>query len=443
MKQLWKRLLLCAAIVSLVLAGVSWISDRMTGDTALQPAEATTELIERGAYLARLGDCAACHSIPGQPAFAGGLRMMTPIGAIYTSNITPDPKHGIGRYSLADFDRALRFGVADGHTLYPAMPFTSYYNTRPEDVRALYAYFQHGVAAADVPNRENGIPFPLSMRWPLTYWRLSFAPHPRPFEARLGTDPVLARGEYFVDGLGHCGECHTSRGIAMQLRATSSADGVDYLAGAEIDNFFAPSLRNDSRGSLANWNEADLAEFLQHGTNAHGIAFGSMSDVITHSTQYLKPDDAHAAARYLKSVGPSSDKALAFNYDDSAHERVKRGDASQRGAQIYLDNCAACHKPDGRGYEGVFPALAGNPVLQTSDPLSLVAIVMEGNTTPRTTSTPAQFTMPSFAWRLSDADIADVVTYIRGSWGNAASPVNTSQVRTHAARKRNKSEGKT
>ena len=431
MKRLWKRLLLCAVLAFLALVGVSWIADRMAGDTKLQSVEATPALIERGAYLARQGDCAACHSIPGQPAFAGGLRMMTPIGAIYTSNITPDPKHGIGRYSLADFDRALRFGVADGYSLYPAMPFTSYYNTRPEDVRALYAYFQRGVAATDVPNHENGIPFPLSMRWPLTYWRLLFAPQPRPFEPKPGTDPALAAGEYFVNGLGHCGECHTPRGLAMQLRATSLTDGADYLAGAEIENFFAPSLRNDSRGSLVNWSEADLAAFLQRGTNAHGIAFGSMSDVITHSTQYLNNDDAHAAARYLKSVAPGSDKALTFSYDDGAHERVKHGDASQRGAQVYLDNCAACHKPDGRGYEGVFPALAGNPVVQAGDPLSLVSIVMEGNTTPRTNTTPAQFTMPAFAWRLSDADVADVITYIRGSWGNSAAPVSIAQVQPH------------
>ncbi len=436
MKRMWIRLLLFALAAFVTLVGVSWISDHLTGDSTLQSSKARSDLIERGAYLARLGDCAACHSVPGQPAYSGGLRMMTPIGAIYSSNITPDSEHGIGRYSLADFDRALRFGVADGHTLYPAMPFTSYYNTRAEDVLALYAFFQQGVTAASVPNHRNGIPFPLSMRWPLTYWRWLFSPTPHPFTPAAGADPVVARGEYFVNGLGHCGECHTPRGLAMQLRA-SAADQSDYLAGAEIDNFFAPSLRNDSRGSLANWTEADLVSFLQQGTNPHGIAFGSMSDVITHSSQYLNTEDARATAHYLKSVGISSDKTLSFAYDESAHNRVKRGDASQRGAQIYLDNCAPCHKPDGRGYEGVFPALAGNPIVQASDPLSLVAIVMRGNTTPRTASTPAQFTMPSFAWRLSDTNVADVVTYIRGSWGNSAAPVSVTQVEPNRPMHRN------
>jgi pimeloyl-ACP methyl ester carboxylesterase len=126
--------------------GISYLADRTAGERNLVASERSPALIARGKYLARLGDCAACHSVPGRPAFAGGLRMAIPIGAIYTTNITPDPVNGIGRFSLADFDRALRFGVADGHSLYPAMPFPSYANTKPEDVAALFAYFQYGVA---------------------------------------------------------------------------------------------------------------------------------------------------------------------------------------------------------------------------------------------------------------------------------------------------------
>ena len=431
MKRRLVRLLLIAVVGLCVLVGVSWWSDHAAGDDSLQASQPTADLVARGAYLAKLGDCAACHSIAGQPAFSGGLRMVTPIGAIYSSNITPDPEHGIGRYSLTDFDRALRFGVADGHTLYPAMPFTSYYNTRPEDVAALYAYFQRGVAPAGIPNRASDIPFPLSMRWPLTYWRWLFASKPKPFQAPAGSDPTLARGAYFVDGLGHCGECHTPRGITMQLHAVSASGGGLYLAGAEIDNLFAPSLRSDSTGSLVDWSEADLTTFLQSGTNAHGIAFGSMSDVITHSTQYMTDEDAHATAHYLKTIGASSDATLSFAYDNATDARLKQGDASQRGAQIYLDNCAACHRPDGRGYEGVFPALAGNPIVEAPNALSLIGVVMNGSTTPKTGKTPAQFTMPAFAWRLSDLDIADVVTFIRTSWGNTAPAVTVAQVEPH------------
>jgi mono/diheme cytochrome c family protein len=413
----------------LLVMGVAEVSDRSTGEKNLVAPTQTPALIARGAYLARLGDCAACHSIPGKPAYSGGLRMGIPIGAIYTSNITPDSKNGIGRMSLDDFDRALRFGVAEGHSLYPAMPFTSYYNTRPEDVAALYTYFRYAVAPAAVPNRPNDIVFPLSMRWPLTFWRWFFAPTPKPFAASPGLDSQLTQGAYFVEGLGHCGECHTPRSVTMQMKATTPAEGTAYLSGAVIENYFAPSLRNGGPGTLGAWSEQELAQFLETGANAQGIAFGSMSDVIIHSTQYMTPADALATAKYLKALkNPGEQSATHFTYDATEHLALKSGDASKPGARIYLDNCAACHRPDGVGYERVFPRLAGNPVVQAGNPRSLVSIVLDGSQTPRTASTPAQFTMPRFAWRLSDKDVADVVTFIRTSWGNSASPVLSADV---------------
>jgi alcohol dehydrogenase (quinone), cytochrome c subunit len=428
----WKATLMVLAIglTGLLLAmGVARVADSRAGEKNLVVPAASPALIARGAYLARLGDCAACHSVPGKPAYAGGLRMAIPIGAIYTSNITPDSKNGIGRMSLDDFDRALRFGVAEGHSLYPAMPFTSYYNTRPEDVAALYAYFKYAVTPAAVANEPNDIVFPLSMRWPLTFWRWFFAPHPKPFEASPGMDPQLANGAYFVEGLGHCGECHTPRALTMQLKATTPAGGASYLSGAVIENYFAPSLRSSSPGSLGTWSEEELAQFLETGANAQGIAFGSMSDVIIHSTQYMTPADALATAKYLKALSnPNEEPATRFTYDGLEHLVLKNGDASKPGAMIYLNNCAACHRPDGVGYEQVFPRLAGNPVVQAGDPRSLVTIVLDGSQTPRTVRTPAQFTMPSFAWRLSDKDVADVVNFVRTSWGNHASPTVAADV---------------
>jgi mono/diheme cytochrome c family protein len=413
----------------LIAMGVAYVSDSRAGEKNLVAPGETPEVIARGAYLARLGDCAACHSVPGKPAYSGGLRMAIPIGAIYTTNITPDPDNGIGRMSLDDFDRALRFGVAEGHSLYPAMPFTSYYNTRPEDVAALYAYFKYGVAAAAVPNRPSDIVFPLSMRWPLTFWRWFFAPSPKPFAAPSGTDSQLSQGAYFVEGLGHCGECHTPRALAMQMKAATAAGGAAYLSGAVIENYFAPSLRNSGPGTLGAWREDELAQFLKTGANAQGIAFGSMSDVIIHSTQYMTDADALATARYLKSLrSPGEEPAARFTYDTLEHIALKNGDASKPGAMIYLNNCGACHRPDGVGYEQVFPRLAGNPVVQAENPQSLISVVLDGSQTPRTARTPAQFTMPRFAWRLSDKDVADVVNFIRTSWGNSASPVSSADV---------------
>src|SRR6202453_1379805 len=271
----WKAVLIVLVIglAGLLLAmGVAYVSDIRAGEKNLVAPAPTPSVIARGAYLARLGDCAACHSIPGTPAYSGGLRMAIPIGAIYTTNITPDSNNGIGRMSLDDFDRALRFGVADGHSLYPAMPFTSYYNTRPDAVAALYTYFKYGVPAAAVPNRPSDIVFPLSMRWPLTFWRWVFALKPKPFAASPGMDSEMSQGAYFVEGMGHCGECHTPRAVTMQVKATTPAGGAAYLSGAVIENYFAPSLRNGGPGTLGAWNDDELAQFLESGENATGVS---------------------------------------------------------------------------------------------------------------------------------------------------------------------------
>jgi mono/diheme cytochrome c family protein len=215
----------------------------------------------------------------------------------------------------------------------------------------------------------------------------------------------------------------------MQVKASTPADGSAYLSGAVIENYFAPSLRNDGPGSLGEWSTSDLAQFLQTGANDRGIAFGSMSEVIVHSTQYMTHEDALATAEYLKTLGTPSDAPQAsFVYDAREHHALQNGDASKAGAMLYLDNCAACHRPDGLGYERVFPRLAGNDIVRAQNPLSVVAIVLDGSRTPRTGAAPAQFTMPSFAWRLSDQEVADVVNFVRSSWGNQASATSVDDV---------------
>jgi alcohol dehydrogenase (quinone), cytochrome c subunit len=420
-----------------LLAGISHWSDSTAGERdSFYAAEASAlsgtvdpGLITRGEYLAKLGDCAACHSTAGHPPFSGGLKMGLPIGAIYTTNITPDKTYGIGRFTLADFDRALRFGVANGHALYPAMPFASYAIVTPGDVKALYAYFEFGVASAPVPNRKSDIVFPLSMRWPLTYWRWAFAPKPKPFDGKAFADPAVARGAYFVEGLGHCGECHTPRGVALEVKAQNGRDGHEFLRGGPVENWYAPSLRNGSPDTIGEWSEAQISQFLQSGANHTGIAFGSMSDVIVHSTQFLSPEDAAATAKYLKTLqDPPPNGQARFAYDERTHRELASGDAKKRGALLYLDNCAACHRPDGRGYQGVFPSLAGNPVVEADNPLSLVSVVLLGSETARTSTTPAQFAMPAFAWRLTDQGAADIISFIRSSWGNDAKPIEAAKV---------------
>lgn len=390
---------------------------------------AETDLIKQGEYLARAGDCVACHTAKGGKPFAGGLPMETPIGVIYSTNITPD-KTGLGDYSFEDFDKAVRHGVAkSGSTLYPAMPYPSYARVSDSDMQALYTYFMKGVEPVAQQNRDSDIPWPLSMRWPLAAWRWMFAPSVEEHQVPTTADPVVSRGAYLVEGLGHCGACHTPRALTMQEKALSAVDGSAFLSGsAPLEGWIAKSLRGDHKDGLGSWSEEQLVQFLKTGRSDRSAVFGGMSDVVVHSMQYMSEDDLTAIARYLKSLPAVDPKDQPHQYDQQVAQALWKGDDSKPGASVYIDNCAACHRTDGHGYTRVFPALAGNPVLQTADATSLINIVLNGGTLPVTHAAPSTFTMPAFAWRLSDQEVADVVSFIRGSWGNQGAPVSASDV---------------
>ncbi|NVZ93853.1 cytochrome c [Pseudomonas sp. D6002] len=391
---------------------------------------AETDLVKQGEYLARAGDCVACHTAKGGKPFAGGLPMETPIGTIYSTNITPD-KTGLGDYSFEDFDQAVRHGVAkNGSTLYPAMPYPSYARVSESDMQALYAYFMKGVEPVAQVNKDSDIPWPLSMRWPLAGWRWMFAPKVEDYQAQAGADPVISRGAYLVEGLGHCGACHTPRALTMQEKSLSASDGSAFLSGsAPLEGWIAKSLRGDHKDGLGSWSEDQLVQFLKTGRSDRSAVFGGMSDVVVHSMQYMSEEDLTAIARYLKSLPAVDPKDQPHQYDKQVADALWKGDDSKPGASVYIDNCAACHRTDGHGYTRVFPALAGNPVLQTADATSLINIVLNGGTLPATHTAPSTFTMPAFAWRLSDQEVADVVSFVRDSWGNKGEPVKASQVK--------------
>ena len=403
----------------------------LLGSTAAMAAQDSSHaLIQQGEYLARAGDCVACHTAKGGKPFAGGLAMETPIGLIYSTNITPD-KSGIGDYSFEDFDKAVRHGIAkNGSTLYPAMPYPSYARVNQADMQALYAYFMSGVKPVAQENQAVDIPWPMSMRWPLAMWRWMFAPAVEDFTPVAQQDPVVSRGAYLVEGLGHCGACHTPRALTMQEKALSATDGSTFLSGsAPLEGWIAKNLRGDHKDGLGSWNEAQLVQFLKTGRSDRSAVFGGMSDVIVHSMQYMSEADLTAIARYLKSL-PAVDSAdKPHQYDPAVADALWNGDDSKRGAAVYIDNCAACHRTDGNGYTRVFPALAGNPVLQSDDPTSLIHIVLKGATLPATHTAPSTFTMPAFDWRLSDQEVADVVNFIRTSWGNQAGEVKATDVK--------------
>lgn len=389
---------------------------------------ADTQLIAKGAYLARAGDCVACHTAKNGQPFAGGLPMQTPIGLVYSTNITPDKASGIGTYTFEDFDKAVRRGIAkDGYSLYPAMPYPSYARVTNDDMRALYAYFMNGIEPVQQPRLVPQIPWPLSMRWPLHVWRFLFAPdveHTVPVDA-----PPLERGAYLVEGLGHCGACHTPRALTLQEQALSATDGASFLSGGQAqEGWIGKNLRGDYRDGLGSWSEAELAAFFKTGRTDRAAVFGSMSDVVVHSLQYLTDDDRLAIARYLKSLPASDPQQRPHQIDPAAYRALSAANLSTLGQRIYTDNCMACHRSDGAGYAQVFPALAGNPAVNVPDPQSLVRLVLEGGTLPATNTAVTPFSMPALGWRLSDEEVAEVLSFVRSAWGNRSGEVDPAAV---------------
>ncbi|MDR5856517.1 cytochrome c [Caballeronia sp. LZ062] len=397
-------------------------------------------LVTRGAYLAKAGDCIACHSAPRGKPMAGGLPMTTPLGAIYTTNITPDPDTGIGRYSEEDFARALREGVAkDGHNLYPAMPYPSYAKINDEDMHALYAYFMHGVTPVKQANRASDIKWPLNMRWPLKLWNAVFLDK-GVYKDKAGKDVAWNRGAYLTQGLGHCGACHTPRGIAFQEKGLDESTST-YLTGGVLDNWFGSNLTGEHNTGLGRWSEQDLATFLKTGANAHATAFGSMTSVVNNSTQSLSDGDITAMAHYLKSLPAAGGNGNApYSYDPKATKvSLTRPSASDSGARVYAAFCMHCHGVDGRGFAPMLSPLAGNPNLLEKDASSLINVTLNGTEDLVIQGVPAPYPMPRYAPVLNDQQIADVVTFIRGAWNNnmpAVQPEDVAKMRkaTQAAR---------
>lgn len=384
------------------------------------------DLIKQGEYLARAGDCVACHTAPGGAPFAGGLGLQTPLGTIYATNITPDPETGIGTYDYGDFERAVRQGMRpDGKHLYPAMPFVSYRVVSDDDIAALYAYFMSGVTPVSKPNQTTTIPWPASMRWPLAYWSFLFGER-RDFMPPEGADEVVSRGAYLVEGLAHCGACHTPRGIGYQEKAVAE-DGAYFLSGSVLEGWYAKNLRDEGRG-LSTWNEAELVAFLKTGRNEKTAAFGSMADVVEHSLQHLTDEDLTAIARYLKTL-PARKGAEKdwLPHEDLTTEALKSGDFTGKGAMSYVAHCSACHRLDGFGAPAIYPALKGNSMIFAEDPSSLIQITLAGGRMAETRHEAMTFTMPAFD-HLKNDELAEIMTFIRNSWGNHASEVKPEDI---------------
>ncbi len=369
--------------------------------------------IERGRYLTIAGDCAACHTLTESgKAFAGGRPIETPFGNILAPNITPDVETGIGAWSDDEFVNALTKGTGRAGTrLYPAMPYTYMTKTTREDALAIRAYLET-VPAVRNPVRSNQLPFPFNIRLGLAAWdQLFFTPgtfHPDPHKSAEWN-----RGAYLVEGLMHCGLCHTPKNLA------GGDDTGRRLQGYALQGWFAPDITNDRRRGIGGWSIEDIATYLKTGHNRTQAASGPMAEVVMDSSSKLSEADLRAIAVYLKDQPGGSDHASTSQPDQAL---------MKSGASIFADECAACHRQNASGVPGMFPTLAGSPAVQSVDPTSLLRVVLRGARSAATDAAPTAPGMPAFGWLLSDQEVAAVTTYVRNAWGNAAPPVSAGDV---------------
>jgi mono/diheme cytochrome c family protein len=375
-------------------------------------AEPSAETIAHGKALVDAGDCASCHTADPAKPFAGGVRIDTPFGAITTPNLTPDRDTGIGAWSDPDFYRALRYGVApDGSRYYPAFPYPNFTKLTRDDILAIRAYL---ATLAPIPNKPppSSLRFPFNFRVVMRVWNwLFFTPGILDPDQQKGTD--WNRGRYLVEGLGHCGACHTPKNM---FGADKSGQ---YLAGGKVDGWFAPRLDGAARSGLKSWSVDDIVEYLQSGRNAKSHADGLMAEVVVNSTSKMSDGDIKAIAVYLKSLSAGPPEPEVTAPSDAA---MKVGQA------IYAHNCIACHEADGSSSPRIYPPLNGNALLQSADPSSTLRIILDGAQTVTTPRAPNPGSMPGYAKDLNDQEIADVTNYIRNSFGNAAPPVTADEV---------------
>lgn len=408
-------------LLSLSLA--SAFAGLMFSQTAMAQNNGGQDLVARGEYLAVAGDCGACHTAPGGKAFAGGLPLATPLGKIYSTNITPSKVAGIGDYTLDDFEHAVRKGVRkDGAHLYPAMPYTAYSSITDEDMQALYAYFMQGVKPVDDKAAETALPFPFNIRLSMAGWNLLFA-HGKPYVADSGKSAEWNRGAYLVQGLTHCSTCHTPRNALMAEQADNA------LGGASLGTWFAPNITPDPHAGIGSWSQQDLEQYLATGRSANGSqAGGPMLEAIDKSFSKLSPADIQAIATYLRALPAQSINAAPGKLPTSTPRlsdvAIMTGSAPE-GAKLYEAHCSTCHQLSGQGGNGI-PALFGNAALKRPVADNAVMAVLEGVTPDKGQA------MPAFSDKLDDRQMATLVNYLFKTYGDAG--VQTTPERVKALR---------
>jgi mono/diheme cytochrome c family protein len=406
--------------------------------------------VQRGAYLAKVGNCAGCHTARGGAVLAGGKAINTPFGTVYTSNITPDTATGIGKWSADAFYRAMHEGrSADGHLLTPAFPYPNYTHITRADSDDLHAYFMHGVAPVVQANKSHELPFPFNTQLALAFWRTLFfdknvASINKNAINSIATEAIntrdipatysdIERGAYLVRGLGHCSACHAER------NALGASINDQLLGGAlmPMRDWYAPSLVDPVEAGVAHLPRQDVIALLKTGIAPNASMLGPMAEVVAGSTQFWSDADLQATAAYLQSLPQISAQmsvknSTISNTSVNAKPTFSKPVLFDKGAEIFTQNCATCHGEHGQGMrvEGnvALPALAGNRAVTLPNSTNLVRILLAGGYAPSTAGNPRPFGMPPFAHVLGDEDIAAVTTYIRNAWGNQAASVTAADV---------------
>ena len=421
MKRILLALLLLVIAVPAVIIGMQFVDHDDGADTSAASSSLPPEQqVARGAYLARAGDCMACHTARGGQPYAGGRAIPTPFGTLYAPNITADKETGLGSWSAKDFWRALHHGKAkDGSFLYPAFPYPNYTKVTREDANALFAYLQT-VKPVRQANQEHALRFPYNYRVLLAGWRaLYFTPGAYAPDNKQSVE--WNRGAYLVQGLGHCSACHTTRNAFG-----ASVDKSDLAGGLiPIMNWYAPSLTSDAEAGLGKWETEHIAALLKTGVSPRSTVFGPMAEVVSQSLQHLNDKDIRSMAVYLKAL-PQNDPPPAL--DTAQPDKATADRILQSGSKIYEQQCAECHKANGEGMPQAYPPMSGNRALTMGSAVNPIRMVLNGGFPPSTDGNPRPYGMPPFGQALNDQEVAAVVSYIRNSWENRAGFVSPQEV---------------
>jgi mono/diheme cytochrome c family protein len=426
----WRRW--AGALLALLAALSLWAMWRGDWSPAATDTPAGgTEAVERGSRLALAGNCATCHTARGGPPYAGGRGIATPFGTVFAGNLTPDDETGIGRWTNADFWRALHHGRSrDGHRLIPAFPYPSFTQVTREDADALHAYLR-SLAPVHQANRPHALRWPYGSPVALAVWRaLYFRPAPETVTSSI--DPSRSaewnRGAYLVRGLGHCQACHGRRDVLGGLSDAAALEG----GRLPQQGWYAPSLADPAEAGVMQWPADEVLSLLRTGTSTRGVAQGPMAEVVVRSTQHLPETDLRAIVAYLQSLPapppapPPAPRPKAASEAEAGPIRDRS--AMVRGEKLYADHCRSCHGDQGQGAPGIYPALAGSRMVTMTDPTNLLRVITQGGFAPATSDNPRPYGMPPFD--LPDADLAALTTWLRASWGHDADPVTAAQAIT-------------